>query len=116
MFKLEELKKIFFLVFSTFFISTGNTFLHTSNTYANEKFLEGNTLYNKYLKNKYQIDNLIGLEDFYVEGLSKNESNNPYLKEGDSFFIETGFFSNASVLISEITSPFQGIFLTFRLI
>ena len=81
MFKLEELKKYFFCFFY-FFISTGNTYIH--NTYANENFLEGNTLYNKYLKNKYQIDNLIGLEDFYE--VFQNESNNPYLKEGDSFF------------------------------
>ena len=110
------MKKYIFLVFSAFFISTGNTFLYTCKIYANEKFLEGKVLYDKYLKNKSQIDNLIGLGGFYVEGFSKNESNNPYLKEGDSFFIGTGFFSNASVVISEITSPFQRIYLTFRLI
>jgi len=52
----------------------------------------------------------------YRKNASRGSINNPYLKDGDLIFVGTSIFSNAASAINEITSPFQGIYSTYRLI
>tara|TARA_B100000886_G_C20416292_1_gene489392 strand:- start:1219 stop:2394 length:1176 start_codon:yes stop_codon:yes gene_type:complete len=52
----------------------------------------------------------------YRKNTKRGSKNNPYLKNGDLIFVGTSFFSNTASIINEITSPFQGIYSTYRLI
>ena len=52
----------------------------------------------------------------YKKRNKRGTKNNPYLKDGDLIFVGTGIFSNSASAITEITSPFQGIYSTYKLI
>ncbi len=52
----------------------------------------------------------------YKKRNKRGSVNNPILKNGDIVFVGTSLFSNTAEAITEITSPFQGIYSTYRLI
>tara|TARA_Y100000589_G_C27178263_1_gene639679 strand:- start:1638 stop:2801 length:1164 start_codon:yes stop_codon:yes gene_type:complete len=52
----------------------------------------------------------------YRNNSKRGSKNNPYLKEGDLIYVGNSIYSNAAEAISEITSPFEGIYSTYRLI
>ena len=52
----------------------------------------------------------------YKKRNKRGSDNNPILKNGDIVFVGSSLFSNTAEAITEITSPFQGIYSTYRLI
>jgi len=46
----------------------------------------------------------------------KGSYSNPFLKQGDLILVGSGFLNQTSEAISEITSPFQGIYSAYKLI
>ena len=52
----------------------------------------------------------------YRKNAKRGSKNNPYLKEGDLIYVGNSIYSNTAEAITEITSPFQGIYSTYKLI
>ena len=65
---------------------------------------------------RYSIDGKVDRRQFNLNRRAKNGSyKNPYLKDGDLIFIGKSGFSVASEVVTEITSPFQGLFSAYGL-
>ena len=46
----------------------------------------------------------------------RGSKSNPYLANGDMVFVDKSFVNNTSEIISQVTSPFTGIFSVYGLI
>ena len=62
----------------------------------------------------FNKDGLISKNKFrYSRKAKRGSRKNPYLRETDLIIVGNSFLSNTSELISEITSPFVGVFSTY---
>ena len=52
----------------------------------------------------------------YKRKNKRGSRNNPYLKEGDIIYVGDSFMTATAEVLTEITSPFQGVYSTYSLI
>ena len=76
------------------------------------KVIKGPIKYLTYNKNGIAEKSIFN----YKKNSKRGSKTNPYLKEGDLIMVGSGFLSQSTEVINEVTAPFTGLYSTYRLI